>query len=182
MALPVQFATQLVTDRLLLRGHRLDDFDAMVTLWQHETTYRYITGRPSTPMETWSRLHRYVGHWQLLGFGYWAVEDRRTGAYLGELGFADFHRDIDPPFGKTPEAGWVLDPTVHGQGLATEALAAAHAWMDAQTISDRTVCILHPDHASSRRVAEKQGYAFVRTARYMDGPTTVMERIKSPVA
>lgn len=178
MSTSIQCAPEIVTERLLLRGHRVEDFDAMVALWQHETTYRYISGRPSTPAETWSRMLRYVGHWQLLGFGNWAVEDRQTGAYIGVLGFSGFPLNADTPRGNPPEAGWVLDPNVHGRGMASEGLSAAHAWFDAQDIGDRIACRFDPDHVISRRVAEKQGYGFVEMTQDIYGPTALMERVK----
>ena len=61
-----------------------------------------------------------------------------------------------------PELGWVLATRVHGKGYATEAVRAAIAWGDANIRSSgsglgRTVCIIHPEHARSIRVAEKCG-------------------------
>lgn len=169
---------ELLTPRLLMRGHRAGDFDAMLHLWSDERVIRHILGRPSTPSETWTRLLRYVGHWQVLGFGYWAIEDRTTGAFLGEVGFADYKRDIQPSLDGVPEAGWVIAPEAQGKGLATEALAAALAWADANFIDPKTTCIMAPQHAASIRVAAKNGFAERGLATFMNEPTLVMERIR----
>ena len=112
----------LETPRLRLRPHRVEDFEALANLWADPAVTRFI-GKPSTREESWARLLRYGGLWPLLGFGYWAVEDRETGAYLGDVGFADFHRALDPAPPALPEIGWVLAPAAHGRGLATEAAA-----------------------------------------------------------
>jgi RimJ/RimL family protein N-acetyltransferase len=169
-------APEILTDRTRLRAHRVDDFEPMVAMWQDEAIYRHIVGRPSTASETWSRLLRYIGHWQALGFGYWVIEDRVNGHYIGEAGFADFCREMDPPLGAAPEAGWALVSSVHGRGLATEVMLAAHAWMDRHNPHGHTVCILAPDHDTSRRVAEKCGYAHAYDTTFAGGPTSVMKR------
>jgi RimJ/RimL family protein N-acetyltransferase len=62
-----------------------------------------------------------------LSYGYWAVEEKTSGRYVGELGFADFKRDIVPSIEGMPELGWALVPQFHGKGYATEALRAAVA-------------------------------------------------------
>ena len=41
---------------------------------------------PATREEAWARLLRYAGHWALLGYGFWLVEDRTTGSFVGEVG------------------------------------------------------------------------------------------------
>ena len=87
----------LETERLKLRGHRLDDFVHCAAMWADPIVTKHIGGRPFTEEESWTRLLRYVGHWALLGFGYWVVEEKITGSFIGEAGFADYKRDIDPP-------------------------------------------------------------------------------------
>lgn len=173
---PVFSAPDLLTERVRLRGHRVDDFDAMVRMWSDETVVRFISGRPSAPAETWSRLLRYIGHWQALAFGYWVVEDRATGAYLGEVGFADFKRDMKPSLDGIPEAGWALIPDVHGKGIATEAVRAALGWADAHFVGGKTACILDSEHMASLRVAEKCGFVSRGSAKVGAVPVLLMER------
>lgn len=151
----------------------------MAAMWAEEAVVRFILGRPSAPSETWSRLLRYIGHWQAVGFGYWAIEDRQTGEYLGDTGFADYHREITPPLGNVPEAGWALVSKAQGKGLATEVVKAAHGWADANFLTERTVAIFDPSHQSSVRVAEKCGYVRSHDASFMDKPTLVMQRFRS---
>lgn len=155
------------TARLRLRGHGLADFPACTALWSDAEVTRYIGGRPFTAEETWARLLRYVGHWSLLGFGFWAIEEKATGAFVGELGLADFKRDIDPPI-VVPEAGWVLLSAAQGKGYATEALRGALRWAQRET-----ACIIDPQNAQSIRVAEKCGYREALRTQYKGSPVTV---------
>src|SRR4051794_8967766 len=71
----------LETARLRLRGHGLDDFPQSATMWADPKVVRYIRPTPFTEEETWARLLRYVGHWALLGDGFWVVEDKNTGEF-----------------------------------------------------------------------------------------------------
>ena len=146
------------TERLILRGHRLDDFPALAALWGDEEVTRHIGGRPSTRDESWARLLRYGGHWQLLGYGYWAVEWKQGQRFVGDVGFADWHRDIRPALDGMPEGGWVFAPETHGRGIATEAAHAALAWLDGHCAAQTTSCIISPENIASIRVAEKLGY------------------------
>jgi RimJ/RimL family protein N-acetyltransferase len=146
------------TERLILRGHRLDDFDALAAMWGDPVVARFIGGKSSTREESWARLLRYAGHWKLLGFGYWAVELKDGEQFVGDVGFANWQRDITPSLDGMPESGWVFTPGVHGRGVASEAAQAALGWMDMQFCGLTTTCIIGVENAASIRVAEKNGY------------------------
>jgi RimJ/RimL family protein N-acetyltransferase len=168
------------TDRLRLRGHRLDDVDGAVAMWSDPAVVRFIGGKPSTPQQTWSRILGYVGHWALLGFGYWALEEKASGRFVGEVGFADFRRNIAPSMQHVPELGWALSPLVHGKGYATEAVRAAVAWSDTHFELARTVCLIDADNAASIRVAEKSGYREFECTTFNGTPTLFFERQLRP--
>lgn len=148
------------SERLVLRGHRLDDYPSITRLYGDAVVMQHISGRAQNATDSWARMLRYVGHWQLLGYGFWAVEERGTGLYLGDVGFGDFRRDISPPLDDLPEAGWVFGTQAHGKGFALEAMRAALAWMD--TRSRRTQCIITLDNHRSRKLATKLGYVATR--------------------
>ena len=110
-------APELVTERLILHGHGLKDFAESAAMWGDPDVVRFIGGRPFTEEECWTRLLRYVGHWAAMGYGFWAIREKATGRFVGEVGFADFRRELDPPFGDTPEMGWALNAWAQGKGL-----------------------------------------------------------------
>lgn len=177
-------APVLRTGRLVLRAHTAADFAECAAMWADPLVTRHIGGRPSTEEEVWARVLRYAGLWALLGYGYWVIRERETERFVGEVGFADFRRDITPSPGSAPEAGWVLAAWAHGRGLATEAVQAALAWGDAhlpgaEAGPPRTVCIIDPQNAPSIRVAQKCGYRELGPASYKGQPTLVFERVHS---
>lgn len=145
-------------------------------MWADQAVVAHISGTPSTREQSWSRLLRHAGHWHLLGFGYWAVERRSDGAFLGEVGFADYRRDTRPRLDGAPEAGWVLCRAAHGRGYATEAVRRMLSWADAELEADRTVCLFDPAHAASLNVARKAGYGNARLGSYDGHETLFMER------
>jgi RimJ/RimL family protein N-acetyltransferase len=167
----------ILTKRTRMRRHTVADFDQSAALWSDPAVVRYISGKPSTRAESWSRLLRYIGHWQALSFGYWVVEDRVTGQYLGEVGLADYKRDMTPSIEQWPEMGWVLAAHAQGRGLATEAVAAALDWSDRMLASDRTVCLMDPGHRASIRVAAKNGFVERGTGELGGNPVLIMERL-----
>ncbi|HEY2117576.1 MAG TPA: GNAT family N-acetyltransferase [Candidatus Acidoferrum sp.] len=166
----------LESERLRLRGHRPDDFANCVALWGDPEVTRYIGGRPLNSEEVWARLLRYAGHWIWLGYGYWVAEEQSTGKFVGELGYANLKRDIEPSLADMPELGWVLAASFHGKGYATEAVRATTAWGDQQFGSQPTTCIIDPDNVRSIRVAEKCGFTESRRASYKGQPTIVFTR------
>ena len=166
----------LETERLILRRHRAGDLADCAAMWAEPEIVRHISGRPSTIEESWGRLLRYVGHWALLGFGYWVVEERATGAFLGEVGFADYRRDIEPRLDGMPELGWVLASHAHGRGFATEAARAVIAWGDAHLGAAHIACIVAPEHTASIRVAEKCGFRLLQATTYKGEPTLMFMR------
>ena len=169
-------APLIETERLRLRPHHPDDLADCVAMWSDPGVVRYTIGEPSPPQKTWIRILAYRGHWALLSYGYWAVEEKASRRYIGELGFADFKRDIVPSIDGMPELGWALAPQFHGKGYATEALRAAVAWGDDHFAQRRTVCIIHRDNHRSFRVAEKLGYKPIFSAVGSAQPNTILAR------
>jgi RimJ/RimL family protein N-acetyltransferase len=164
------------TERLLLRGHRRDDLPECAKMWADDAVTRHITGKPSSRQQTWARILGYVGHWILMGYGYWAIEEKKSRAYIGELGFADFKREIDPAIQGAPEMGWALKPSAHGRGYAKEAIQAALAWADANLKFERTICIINSNNPRSIALAEKFGFRCFQDARHMDVPVKLFSR------
>jgi RimJ/RimL family protein N-acetyltransferase len=167
----------LVSERLTLDLPTVADFDECAAMYSDAGVVRYIGGRPFTREESWARLLRHVGHWQLMGFGFWVVRERIGGRYVGEVGFAEFRRDLEPGFEGTPEMGWVLSPDAQGKGYAAEAANAGLGWFDRQIGKGRTVCMIDPENAASLRVAAKCSYSAFATSMYRNSPVILLERL-----
>ena len=164
----------LETPRLVLRGHHVTDLDDSFAMWSSPEAMR-INGRPLSREEVWARLLRYIGHWAVHDYGLWQIRERATDRFAGEVGIADFRRDLAISFDGAPEAAWVLAPWAHGRGYATEAMTAVLAWSAAA--HPRTVCIISPDNAPSLRVAARLGYREIGRVDYKGEPILVFERL-----
>jgi RimJ/RimL family protein N-acetyltransferase len=164
------------TERLRLRGHELRDFEASAAMWGDPDVARFIGGRPSTREETWARYLRYVGFWPVLGFGYWVIESKTDGRFLGEIGFADMKRELTPSFEGLHEHGWALITAAQGKGIASEAVAATLAWGERTFPRFEPVCMISPENAASIRLAEKFGYREFARTEYKGAPTVLFRR------
>jgi RimJ/RimL family protein N-acetyltransferase len=170
------YVPELETERLRLRGPRAEDFPHSATMWTDPAVVRYTTKKSLSREECWTRFLRYIGHWSLLGFGYWFVEEKATGSFIGEIGFADYKRDIVPSLEGMPEIGWMLASSAHGKGLGTEAVRAALTWGDVHFSSARTSCIIVPENVASVRLALKCGYRELQKTTYKGDPVMLFVR------
>jgi RimJ/RimL family protein N-acetyltransferase len=166
----------LETARLVLRELRLADFPAFAVMQADPQLMRYVSGgKPVAREGAWRQFAMLSGFWTLLGYGWWTVVEKATGAYVGHVGFSDFHRGItgfDAPF----EVGWMVMPGMAGRGYATEAARSALDWGAASFPDARFTCLIHADHAASIRVAEKCGFDKIGEAIYRDSPVILFRR------
>ena len=153
MTLGTPAAPVLETSRLILRGWRPQDFAPYAAMLADPETARFITrkGQPYGERETWAELAFLAGHWQLLGYGMFVVEERATGAFIGRVG------PLEPKGWPGFEVGWALTAAARGKGYAVEAARAAIGWSFAQFAPDRIISLIDPRNAASRRVAERLG-------------------------
>ncbi len=165
------------TERLILRKHTLQDADAVFQLATDPAVLQSIRGAPPSREDAWHRLCRYAGHWSLLGFGMFAVFERATDEFIGEVGLADFQRGLGEDFDGVPEAAWVFTGSSHGKGFALEAMTAALDWFDEQALSLRSVCMISPHNTSSIKLAEKLGFTHYGQGCYKGSDVNKYERV-----
>lgn len=163
------------TERLILRDHRLSDFDDYAAMWRDPVVTRFIGGRAREREEVWIRLLRYAGMWQLLGFGLWAIEEKSSGRLVGEAGFHELMRAIEPSLEGTLEAGWTLLPDTHGKGYAGEAVAAMLDWAAATQPGKPITCFIEPGNAASIRLATRNGFVERLRTTYGDTPVIIFD-------
>jgi len=166
----------LQTDRLLLRGHYPADLPPLVAMWQVPQFYQYLAPAPLSEEEIWTKMLRHMGFWQLCSYGFWAIEERDTGQFIGVAGFGAGQRAITPSLKGYPEIGWLLAAHTHGRGYATEAAQAVLAWADAHLPEPRTVCLIDVANAPSLRLAAKCGYREFARTDYHGAPVVLLER------
>ena len=164
------------SERLVLRGHTLDDFPAIREMWADPLVTKFISGKPRPEEECWLKFLRATAFWVHLGYGYWIVEEKASGAIVGEAGFGEFKRDITPTNRGEPDIGWVLATQFHGKGYGYEAAQAAIAWGAANAIPSPMSCIVNAENTASIRIAEKCGFTETTRTMYHSEPVIMLHR------
>jgi RimJ/RimL family protein N-acetyltransferase len=146
-------APVLRTARLTLRGWGPQDLAPYAAMLADAETARFVTrrGQPYGPAEAWAETAFLVGHWQLLGYGMFVVEEQASGAFVGRVG------PLQPEGWPGFEIAWALAPAARGKGYALEAARAAIGWAFERFAPPRIVSIIDPRNDASRRVAERLG-------------------------
>lgn len=170
---PMADDRNLATDRLFMAPHSPADFADFAAFSADPAIFRFLGGAPLSEEDSWARFLRHAGNWALLGYGFWAIRDRVTGAYLGNAGFLDGRRTGVTGFDGDPEIGWSLAVAAQGRGLATEAVKAALGWGSSRF--RRTVAMIHLDNVASVAVAQRCGFQQFAVACYKDDPTSLWQ-------
>lgn len=167
------------TSRLTLSAMRPEDFDRFARIWTMPEMVRHVGGSPWTRGQAWEWFLRNAGHWQMTGFGQWAVIQQSTRTIIGHTGFFYGARDLGEDFDRYPEAAWFVVPQAQGQGLAREAAQAAHDWFD-RVIPGRLVAKVAVENARSLEMAEALGYVAMHEVDFRGTPSLLMRRDGPP--
>ncbi|MFF7454476.1 GNAT family N-acetyltransferase [Kitasatospora sp. NPDC008115] len=116
--------TDLHTDRLLLRRWRDSDLEPWAAM-NADPEVREHLGDVLTRAESHVSVARYEADFARRDYGWWAVEVRATGEFIGFAGLDDI--DDGLPFTGV-EIGWRLARSAWGHGYATEAARAVLAF------------------------------------------------------
>lgn len=160
--------SRLETPRLALRGFVPTDVEPYVRMLADPEVARFLgDGRPLNREDAWRQLAMIIGHWQLRGFGLWAVEERSSGRLIGRIGCHE--PEGWPGF----ELGYALARDAWGQGYAREGAAAAldHARcvLRRQTI----ISLIRPANRASIAVAQHFGARRTGSVDFFGAPTDV---------
>ncbi|HEX8070265.1 MAG TPA: GNAT family N-acetyltransferase [Pyrinomonadaceae bacterium] len=142
---------ELETERLRLRQWRAEDFEPYAEMCADPEVMRFLGGQTFSRLEAWRHMALLVGHWQLRGYGHWAVAEKASGRFVGRLGL--FNPEGWPGF----EIGWTLARAVWGRGYATEGGRRALAYAFDEMAREHVISLIHPDNRPSIRVAERLG-------------------------
>ncbi|SEC32074.1 GNAT family N-acetyltransferase [Rhodobacter sp. 24-YEA-8] len=118
-------APVLETGDLRLRMPKLSDFEYRAAFYASDRSV--WEGGPLSRNAAWRLWASEVGQWPLMGYGPFTVEDRDSGAYLGEVGI--YHPAEYP----APELGWFVVPKAEGRGVAARAARAVLDWLAGAT-------------------------------------------------
>jgi RimJ/RimL family protein N-acetyltransferase len=149
------------TDRLLLRSFTVADLDELSSIFSDPEVVRYLgSGEPAHREETERALHSIIAHRERHGYGRWAVVFKQTRELIGYGGLRSFHG--------TPELVYLLAKSYWGRGLATEIARASLNYGFCELQFERIVGMANTANTASRRVMEKVGMTFEKTAHLYD--------------
>jgi RimJ/RimL family protein N-acetyltransferase len=148
----VNQAPDVRTARLLMRAARYEDYERWAKIMRDPAVGGGL-GKPHgmTEQEAWLDMCVVTAHWQLRGFGHWALEEPDSGELVGRAGL------YYPPDWPGLEVGWTVAREHWGKGYAPEAGRAACEWAHAELGAEHVVSLIHPGNERSIRVAEKLG-------------------------
>lgn len=143
---------ELDTERLLLRGWGENDLDAWAAIATDAETMRWVGfPRGMNREDAWRHIAYLVGHWELRGFGLWAVKERESGQLVGRVGL------IYPEGWPGLEVGWLIARAHWGKGYAPEAARASMEWARDELGATHLISLVADDNERSARVAQKLG-------------------------
>jgi RimJ/RimL family protein N-acetyltransferase len=147
----------LETEHLLLRQFRASDFEPYAAMCADPEVMRYVGERGVLSREdAWRQMAMLAGHWQLRGYGMWAVEERATGGFIGRVGLHF------PEGWPDQEVAWAFARAHWGRGFAFEAASAALTYAFDSLHWPRVISLIDPDNSRSIRLAERLGEQFER--------------------
>lgn len=157
---------RLQTERLILRPIDPErDFEPWARLMADEETVRFIGGQVLDRALAWRNMASVIGHWSIRGYGFFSVEHRETGEWLGRVG------PWYPEGWPDPEIGWTIAREHWGKGYATEAAKASLEYAYDVLGWQRVVHVILKGNVRSAAVATKLGSVLVETRMGLPGVT-----------
>jgi RimJ/RimL family protein N-acetyltransferase len=150
----------LQTERLTLRPFREEDVPDYAAMCADLEVMRFLGGKAWTRLDAWRHIATVLGHWQMRGFGLWAVEETETETFVGRVGF------IQPEGWPGFELGWTLARSCWGKGYATEAARRALTYAFTELEREHVISLIHPKNTASRAVAERLGEQYEDTIEF----------------
>ena len=152
----------------MLRGFTAAHVEPYVRMMADPEVTRFLgDGRPLDRADAWRQLALLIGHWELRGFGLWAVEERASGRFIGRVGCHE--PDGWPGF----ELGYVLAREAWGRGLAREGAAAALDFARRELGRDTIISLIRPANRASIAVAEHFGARRTGSVEFYGATTDV---------
>jgi len=157
---------RIETERLILRDIDPErDFEDWARTMGDERTVRYTEGRVLDRSRSWRHMAATIGHWQIRGYGFFSVEEKASGEWVGRVG------PFFPEGWPAPEIGWTISPDHWNKGYATEAARAALDYVFNTLEWSRVIHVIIQGNERSIAVAEKIGSRLLRTQQGLPGVT-----------
>jgi RimJ/RimL family protein N-acetyltransferase len=135
------------TTRLTLRVFSESDVPPHAQMCANRVCSRFLgNGEPLTDRQAWEQMAAFIGHWQLRGYGMWAIEETATGVFLGRAGL------VCPPDWPGVQVSWLFGRSAWGRGIEYEALVEVLRYAHKEQSVDSVLAFVHPDDFPSEQI------------------------------
>ncbi|WP_338602614.1 GNAT family N-acetyltransferase [Saccharopolyspora sp. SCSIO 74807] len=170
-------AERLVTDRLVLRSWEIDDAPAALEIYGDADVARWLSPIMDQ-VPNLAAMRVLVRQWIVEDLrappptGRWCIQRREDAAMLGGATLLYL-----PPGGEDLELGWHLDPSVWGQGYASESTYALAQWAFRHDV-DEVFAVVRPENTRATSLVRRNGMEWVgETSKYF-GLTMELYRLR----
>ncbi len=159
----------LTTGRLRFRPLEYSDAPLLRSFFENDEAVRYLFIKDPLEVYLEAWLIRAQGRYRKRGDGLYALEDKETGAFIGQCGL--IWQQVD---GKEElEIGYHLMPGHWGKGYATEAAIACREFAFRKKLAPRLISLIHPDNVRSQAVARRNGMSLLKESTFNNIPVLV---------
>jgi len=162
------------TEHLILRGPKASDFNAFAEFYASDRSKG--VGGPLTRDKAWRAFATDFGHWHLLGYGMWVIDEKSSGKVVGHVGF------WNPEGWLERELAWTVFEGFEGKGYAHEAALGARNYAYQTLGWGPMISVIDPDNTRSIVLAKRLGATHERDWDTPSGHPTLIYRHPAPEA
>lgn len=160
--------TCLETSRLFLRRLQLDDVNALFQVVGDPKVMQFWAPGPDQVIEqTLNRIKAINEHWNVHGFGDWAVIEKKQNQLIGFCGlhYITGHAEVN--------IGYALDQSKWGLGLGSELVKFMLDFGFNFLHLTEIVAVIDPQNLASLKLIQKHGLKYWKESSYMERPRVV---------
>jgi len=151
------------TERLSLRQFIDEDWKDIHRYYSDKEATKFTFGRSLTEGESWRAMASMIGHWQLRGYGPYAIENKTSKKIIGISGF--WYPNDWPEL----EIKWALSRQYWGKGYASEAARAIQKTAIKYIPEISLISFIHSDNTASIKLALTINAVFEKQVEFRGG-------------
>lgn len=145
----------LETARLRMRPVQPRDLDRLSALNGDPHKMKFISP-PLSRHQMTEAMDWMIGEWQRIGYGWFAIFEKSSRAFVGQVGLQCF--EYDPRSAET-ELAFVIKRSAWGRGYAREAAGEVLRFGFERHSFEKIVSVIAPDNPAPQAILRKLGFA-----------------------
>lgn len=154
---------KIETKRLILRQFLNEDWQDIHVYYSDEEATKFTFGRALSEGESWRAMASMIGHWQLQGYGPYAIVEKTSKKVIGIAGF--WYPNDWPEL----EIKWAWSRQFWGMGYASEAARSVQKIALKCFPEKPLISFIHSDNNASIKLAIAINAVFEKTIEFRDG-------------